>query len=270
MFFIFGTPRSGTTLLSSILNLHDDIVIPDETDFIVPVAYICERVKNPYIGRRLVSELIVSSERYAISLGEYLLQSDIEQIVQTVSYTGQSIVWSIYDAVAKKISKRIVGDKTPKDINNVPILRKAGILDQGCKIVHIVRDPRDVYISINKAGWPAGELFMHNWTCANVRLNKAFRDRTDQYILIKYEDLVRYPENIVKSVVSHLAVSWQSNLLDQDRRGKRYEGIPHHKNLNHPISGFSVGIWKTERLEKNIFQGYESAFDWFGYEGHKA
>ncbi|QHW31542.1 sulfotransferase [Paenibacillus rhizovicinus] len=35
MFIIFGSPRSGTTLLSSVLDAHDDIVVPDETDFIV-------------------------------------------------------------------------------------------------------------------------------------------------------------------------------------------------------------------------------------------
>ena len=46
MFIIFGAPRSGTTLLSSSLNLNDSIVIPHETDFIVPLSFVCRSVKD--------------------------------------------------------------------------------------------------------------------------------------------------------------------------------------------------------------------------------
>jgi hypothetical protein len=37
MFFIFGNPRSGTTLLCASLELNDKIVVPDETDIVVPL-----------------------------------------------------------------------------------------------------------------------------------------------------------------------------------------------------------------------------------------
>ena len=33
-FFIIGAPRSGTSLLSRMLNHHDDIAVPFETDII--------------------------------------------------------------------------------------------------------------------------------------------------------------------------------------------------------------------------------------------
>ncbi len=34
MFFVFGSPRSGTTLMAQCLSSHTDIIIPHETDFI--------------------------------------------------------------------------------------------------------------------------------------------------------------------------------------------------------------------------------------------
>jgi|SRR5450759_532671 hypothetical protein len=267
MFFIFGSPRSGTTLLSSILNLHADIVIPDETDFIVPVAFICDRVKQPEIGRRLITELIYSTERYAISIGEFLSPSDIERIVQSAPYDGKGIIWSLYDGVAKSASKRFAGDKRPSDIKDIPILRKTGVLDEECKIIHIVRDPRDVYLSCEKQGWKTGPQFMHNWSCANLRLNKAFREHREQYLLLKYEDFVLAPEQTIRSVTNHLSVPWQADLMDDSRRGLRYAGHSAHIHLNNPITNKHVGLWKKcDTSFGSVFSGYDNAFKWFGYD----
>ena len=267
MFFIFGSPRSGTTLLSSILNLHPEVVVPDETDFIVPVAFICDRVKNPESGRRLIAELITSSERYAISIGEYLPPHDVEHIVRTSHYSGKSIIWSLYDAIARRASRNHAGDKTPKDIKDIPILRKTGVLDMGCKIIHIVRDPRDVFLSCENLGWPTGALFMHNWACANLRLNKGFRCKPEQYLLLKYEDMVQAPEQAIRMVTRHLGISWDATILDDSRRGLRYTGHSAHPHLNNPITPARIGQWKLRReILGNIFDGYEKAFDWFGYE----
>jgi hypothetical protein len=60
-FFIFGSPRSGTTLLCASLELNDKIVVPDETDFVVPMGFIFDRVKDVAVGRDLIASLIVSS-----------------------------------------------------------------------------------------------------------------------------------------------------------------------------------------------------------------
>ena len=38
MFIIFGSPRSGTTLLASSLDQNDQLVVLDESDFIIPMA----------------------------------------------------------------------------------------------------------------------------------------------------------------------------------------------------------------------------------------
>ena len=81
MFFIFGSPRSGTTLLCSSLDLNDEIVVPDETDFIVPLGFIFDRVKDAAVGRDLIATLIVSTDRYPHSLAEFLSKEEVRETV---------------------------------------------------------------------------------------------------------------------------------------------------------------------------------------------
>lgn len=272
MFFVFGSPRSGTTLLTSILNLHTKIVIPDETDFIVPLAFICDRVADAEIGRRLAADLITSTERYPISIGEYLAPDDIANIVQTAPYDARSIVWAIYEAVAVRAGKRLAGDKRPNDIMYLPILRKQGLLDRNCKIIHLVRDPRDVYLSLEALQWPTGPQFMLNWSSANERLYRAFREDDDRYLLIRYEDLVTAPQKTVQSITNLLGVEWQADMLDHQQRGGRYADVAHHKNVNKPISDASIGKWRCGLTppQRDIFQGYEHVLGMFGYKPNTA
>jgi hypothetical protein len=46
MLFVFGSPRSGTTLLAQILNSHPEIVVPHETDFIIPFVFVFDRIPD--------------------------------------------------------------------------------------------------------------------------------------------------------------------------------------------------------------------------------
>ena len=267
MFFVFGSPRSGTTLLTSILNLHSEIVIPDETDFMVPLAYLCDRVSQAEIGRRLAKDLIVSTDRFPSSIGEYLSALDVERIVEETEYSARSIVWSLYDAVAKAASKRLAGDKRPADINDIPVLRRTGVLDDDCKIIHIVRDPRDVYLLCERQGWSTGSLFMHNWACANVRLNKAFSSNTMKYRLIRYEDFVNQPQEHTRAILDLLGVPWLDGLLEDGRRGVRYLGNSIHRHLANPITAEYSGQWmKVSGFPQQIFEGYEQVLKWFGYD----
>jgi len=72
MFIIFGSPRSGTTLLASSLDQNDQLVVLDESDFIIPMAFILDRVKNERVGRRLIAEVIAQTQRFPDTLGRFL------------------------------------------------------------------------------------------------------------------------------------------------------------------------------------------------------
>src|SRR5215208_3766820 len=71
MFFIFGSPRSGTTLLAQCLNNHSDIVVPHETSFIIPLAFVFTSIREPELGKEMIIRFITRSHDFQTSIGEY-------------------------------------------------------------------------------------------------------------------------------------------------------------------------------------------------------
>lgn len=116
MFFIFGMPRSGTTLLAQCLSAHSEIVVPHETDFIIPMAFIFDRISEQQIGRDLIFGLIAHST-YFPSLEEYISLDDVREAVYSSEYSAAGILNAVYTKVAKASGAKIAGDKSPNDLN---------------------------------------------------------------------------------------------------------------------------------------------------------
>jgi hypothetical protein len=116
MFFIFGSPRSGTTLLAQSLNAHTSVVVPNETDFVIPLAFLCDRVRDPAVGRELVATAIVSGAAFERSIGKFLTDTEVRECVHDAAYAVSAIIERIYARIAEKAGKRIAGDKSPNDL----------------------------------------------------------------------------------------------------------------------------------------------------------
>jgi len=270
MLFIFGMPRSGTTLLAQCLNAHSEIVIPHETDFIIPMAFILDRIKDQSIGRELIYNLIVNSTAFTRSLGEYLSIQTVHEIVYASKYTVTDILQALYQAVAKNENAKIAGDKSPNDLNFLRMLVKTGGLGANSKIIHIVRDIRDVMVSVNRAGWQADLdlYFPRFWNNQNLYLHQLYQHQTAKYKLVKYEALVSNPASEFLNICQFLGLEFEAEMLLSDKRNQRYRGQKAHTNLYNPISDASVGKYKSildqSTLDNYLIQAGE-ALAKFGY-----
>ncbi len=239
MFIIFGSPRSGTTLLASSLDQGDDLVVPHETDFIIPLAFLVDRVKDPVKGRLLVADMIVSTEGFTESLGKYLSRADVSKCVASASYTVPSILEGIYAKVARAAKRKIAGDKSPNDVAYARMLIKNGLPRSGIKIIHIVRDVRDVLLSLNEVqpqDWSdIRSYFPRLWSYSNLLLHDTYRNRAN-YFFVRYEDLVNEPEVAFRGMAKFLGVRFREKMLDAATRGAKYEHMAHHRNLAQPIA----------------------------------
>lgn len=271
MFIIYGSPRSGTTLLSTTLNLSDHIIIPDETDFIVPTAYIFNRVKDPEIGKMLIGELISSTNRFDFSIGKYLSKSDVVSAVKNADYALSSIISSVYNKISEKLGRTIAGDKSPNDLSHFGSLYKNGLFNGKIKVIHIVRDIRDVVLSLKRVEWSSPEVesnFPQSWNNSNVKLFNLF-NRKKEYLLVKYEALVTNPAAVFGQICGFLGVPFQDKMLDYEKRGKELREQKHHSNLGLPFLSEKAGNWEKTMPPELVKQCEKDAYNalvLFGYK----
>lgn len=252
MFIIFGSPRSGTTLLSTTLDQNDHISIPEETDFIIPVAFIMNRIKDPDIGRELITQAICNSDRFSSSIGKFLTGDEIKNVVQSSDYTTYAVISNIYKLISEKSSTLTAGDKSPNDLLYIRILVETGFLQSQLKIIHIIRDVRDVILSLKKVKWDVDwkhnieDFFPRMWSDSNLYLHSLMKNDKDRYYLVKYEDFISDPEMITREIACFLGVPFQEKMLDHTNRGLKIREQSHHTNLAMPFMADKIAEWRTK------------------------
>jgi hypothetical protein len=260
MFFIFGSPRSGTTLLAQCLNAHPEIVIPHETDFIIPMAFVCDRITDVDERRAILKRLIPRTAGFGGSLGEFVSSAEVEAIVDLYAAQPACLLEAIYAAIAAKNNRKIAGDKSPNDLLFLRMLVKVGGISPKTRIIHIVRDPRDVLASIMSAQLTdVPEVWFPGlWNSSNIYLNNLY-GASEQYCLVKYENFACSPEQELKRICAHLGVNFSASMLDEERRSARYRGSAHHSKLYEPISPRNIANYKTTLSDGLIARCEEQA-----------
>jgi hypothetical protein len=252
MFIIFGSPRSGTTLIAQCLSCHPKIIVPNETDFIVPMCMIVNRVDKPKIGKELIYKLAVNSKASS-SILEYLSKEQIREVINSSRYEPSAILINIYNEIAKSQKKAVAGDKSPNDLNYINLLRDM-LKNPNIKVIHVIRDVRDVVTSLIKTGWVKNveKYFPRLWSNNNLLLNWSLSSFPKKYILIRYRDFVTQPEQELKKISHFLDLSYSERMLNPSFRNARYKGNKYHRNIYKAINDRSVGSYQKSLDSKQL------------------
>jgi len=235
--------------VASTLNQHSRIVVPDETDFIVPLAFLCDRIPEPAAGRDMIVRLLQGASQTRAALQPFLSPREMRRAVYGCAYEPFAILESLYAAVARAAGKPIAGDKSPNDLNFIRILFKKGLERASQPVVHIVRDLRDVMVSLRRVEWDAHDVidwFPELWSHSNLYLHRRMSLSPQRYLLLRYEDLVCAPEQHFSRLCQFLGVPFEETMLDPVARGQRYAGQPHHQHLSESVTAAHVGRWRQE------------------------
>ncbi len=147
-FFVVGHGRSGTTWLERTLNTHPEVLCLGPGMFF-------GRPLHDLGGRRVLYEVLKESEGFKAwhDYDENLWTKPEEYDRDVVQ-----IVRASMDALMRRrlteSGKRILGDRTP---HHISFLHEIRALYPNARIVHAVRDGRDVAISGMHAFWHASE-----------------------------------------------------------------------------------------------------------------
>ncbi|WP_197046710.1 sulfotransferase family protein [Oceanobacillus salinisoli] len=253
-FFIIGSGRSGNTLLRAILTSHSDISIP-------PESYVLGSMVRKYQSlnflnwEELVKVIIGELEAHPqFSTWEISLDPIYKRLLSLDSNkrTLANIIDLIYCFYSEQKFPgfKIWGDKTPLNTLNLKWIDK---VFSKAKYIHIIRDGRDVVCSYKKANLYNIEEASCRWN-KSIELSRSFgkSKSPDRYMEVRYEDLVRNPENEIKSICEFLQIEYNVNMLNFQRNFNKLGDtkLPHHGNLKNKINVTSIGKWKGQLNEE--------------------
>ena len=203
-FFIVGCPRSGTTLLSVLLDRHSRLCVPPETGFFAEVAPALpsrddESLLDTLRGWPRLPELRVTPEAVLERLGG-----------SPPSIAG--VLTAILELYAEAEGKARCGEKTPQHLPHVPI-----ILEHfpGARIVCLLRDGRDVALSLRAMPWgpPTLTAAAELWSTFARLADDFAQQHPDQFRFVYYEKLVTQPGQVLPEVMAFLGERFEPRQL---------------------------------------------------------
>ena len=246
--FLIGFPRSGTTLLDTILRTHSKINVIEEKAMLL---------------------------KAQLHLGNKLSIVDIENLTNGELANAKEIYFKELEKFVSTKSGGCVIDKLPLNILDVPIIHK---LFPTAKFILALRHPLDSILSC----WM--QLFRLNPAMANmVELDRivdfygeamtVLELSEKRYSLnvhrIRYEDLVLDMKLEVSNLLMFLELGWENELEDyQETALKR--GIistPSYSQVIEPI--YKTASYRWEKYRKPLEKYFVKIEKWttkFGYE----
>lgn len=138
--FVVGCPRSGTTLLQRMLDSHAELAVANDTHFLVRALDGLDPMGPLALTGELVDRVVGYRRFPRLGVPEATARRLAEG-----SPTYAAFVAALYDRFALDHGKPLGGEKTPDFVQRLPVLHH---LFPQAPVVHIVRDGRDVALSV--------------------------------------------------------------------------------------------------------------------------
>ncbi len=211
-FFIFGYPRSGTTLLMRLVSLHPEVHCNREAHFFTR----SQDATLIFADQEIRQWLERKSNRWTSGQG---LETALVRLVADF----------IMEREARRLGKDIVGDKTP-NTNAGQAVRRLQAVYPDAHLIYIVRDGRDAAIS---------HRFQHfidhpqDLDQAGLRIRQDYARDSRPYF-------ARERSLFTQKAIENEARSWAANVkethgLGQDLFGDRYAWLRYEDLLASPV-----------------------------------
>lgn len=146
------------------------------------------------------------------------LELDPETLCNHQVDSSNSLDVTVYEEILTKTSNnecKIVGDKDPKLVETLDVVLS---LWPNSKIIHIFRDPRDVYLSKKKAAWSKNNSRYYNIlaSAAQFRIGRLFEQDYGAETIrpLCYETLLSQPESTLTELCEWLGIQFEPGMLE--------------------------------------------------------
>ncbi len=214
--FVAGMPRSGTSLMRLILGSHPEVAMLEVE---LPLwreiarAHAGSDLGQPGPRQRLIQDLVghPNMRRAAVAPDGVLLA---DELAGQPAVTLGTVFAHAFRQVARRAGKARWGVKDP---------RSEFLADRifaelpACRLVHLVRDPRDVLASQRAA---SGRLAQHvvstveAWRRSARQARRGPLTHAGAYVAVRYEDLVRDPARVVRDICPALGLTYRPAMVE--------------------------------------------------------
>ena len=249
--FLIGFPRSGTTLLDTILRSHKCIEVIEE--------------------KPAVQNLISSINTY--TKGNF---ENLDNLNQFQKYLLRDEYFkNLNSYIGKKNYKDIVLDKMPLNIIYVGEIIK---IFPNAKFILSLRHPYDSVLSCFMQSFELNSA-MSNFLNLNdsailydlvMKLWKVYTEKLNiNYHIIKYEEIINDFNNTIEKTLNFIDLKWSDDLTKfyETARKRNLINTPSYTQVNKPLYSSSINRWKKyENKINNIFPILDKWVNEFQYK----
>ncbi|MFM7467460.1 MAG: sulfotransferase family protein [Crocinitomicaceae bacterium] len=261
MVYIIGIGRSGSTLLTYLLNNHPEIKAVPEVPLVLFFANDFQNIQKKSIELEKYTKEYLDTMQLMRPKALVSISNVVFEDLEYETYTGFcDKVVEQFQMIDSKGVKKVYVDKNPQYSLFIPELRR---IDSKAKFILLVRDYRDNVLSRNKKqnNKPtnlAYNAFRNRFFLKELAKNKNHQD----CFVLTYEDLVTFSREKITEVCNFLNVpfdedvfkqiEYNSNDLDVEFNPLNDFVHAHFSQLNKPITTNAVGKWKKELKESEV------------------
>lgn len=244
--FVFGCPRSGTTVLGTSLQRHPAIGGGTETHFFISALQAFDEVWR-YSAERLPPEL-----NWLDSMGitkDDFLAHYMSGLVSLVEHHEKGALWLDHTG------------------GNVLVWDKLLKVFPAAKFIFTVRDGRNVVESVMHSFFGGSFSFRaaaDMWVEHNEAGVAAITHAADQGMLVSYESLLKAPMTELRRIVEFLGLDWSDDVAAPYTRESPINSSFRDEELADKVAAKWLAWEDWKRAEFEEIGGH--MLRWFGYE----
>ncbi|WP_035994495.1 sulfotransferase family protein [Leptolyngbya sp. KIOST-1] len=256
--FIVGAPRSGTTLLATLLASHSQISCGPETHFFPyleanyqHLAAVLRDGDWPSKATEFVGAIAVEDRPVADLFG--VSPQAIHGYLAAHKPSPQALLESLTEPHRLALGKHRWAEKTPNHILHLATLRR---LYPTARVVRIVRDPRDVALSMaTRLPWTSdvplhSAYLIERW----YRQSKGFFERDRLAYTLRYETLIAEPTETLHQLCCFLQVPFEPAMLHTEAAA-RHTAPAHEPWKNQVAQGLDSSrclVWQRRQPDDSL------------------
>ena len=214
--FILGMFRSGSTLVERILGAHSGVVSGGELNLL------------PQLARDIAGYPETAATADEATLAQWRV-AYLDGLRTARGQTG------------------LITDKRPDNFLHVGLIKR---LFPDARIIHTVRDPRDVCLSNwflhldPSMAWAMDLEDAAHWLKAHDRLTDHWKALYPDILTVRYDDLVADFEAQAHRILAHCGLDWEPGVLDFHAKGGAVRTASVWQ-IREPVYGRSSGRWRN-------------------------